>query len=374
MHGSNVTQRQQAQSALSKIVSGHLADIRRSPDFLKNLLNDYSPETPHERFMLVSAVECRRFRSVLKNGTPSAFDLQMLQQELEAGLCFSVEAAQWISDSWRLALNILNEPRLSGSFECPHCHNSGVAERYWTNQRMICPFCNSQLKFSNELKPSVFRSGWKVKRNAGGDWTMFGANAKADTPQLNKRIWDFLNDERFDSEQVADAIGLRQIVSSLSHSTEQILNELGRSRTREDFGPMVKAILKANISETNIHLAPNIPEQFLLHLGEVLTVENPSSVIGILSRMENQASSCAFVFSCNRLWCCQDGQFWSVPFREIKNLGVKLEASITDLRIGDRRVMSVQGTGIPRRDLGRAIQMLADCSLEYDLADSKEAK
>lgn len=363
-----LSDREKARTALSTIVTSHQRELQRDPGRLRYLLNDYLPELPAVRFLTAAPIDIPWFRRMLmvRSENPSVVD--RLRLDLEHIMGLQDEVSEWISDVWREAIDLPLPPRTFVDFDCPVCNQEGVAHLYWSQRKAVCPCCNTQLLFDTNLRPTIARKGWKVKRQAGGDWQLVGSSGQSRSASLRDCIWDFINSDKISNYQIANEIGLRDILSILAEPASQIMSESSRGIGTTEHRRLVQSILYGITGHCGMHFAPTIPENRLTALTMRLPNWHAEETIAMISTQDQIFEARGVLFKEDCLGYSSPATAWTLPYVSIHDLGVDYdEHSIKTIRIGSSRLISVDGLGIPRHEMKRLVKALGAASEHQQL-------
>lgn len=146
-------------------------------------------------------------------------------------LGFSEMRASWVAESWMEAFDIRSKEPAEFKFNCPNCSREFIAARYWRNQKLICPACNSHVQFDDSLVPRLHRKGWAQKRHKGGDWNLVGVSGKSRATLIRERLQTLLADSTLDEATIARELGLDEIVNAIPDQVEKSLANRGKHLT-----------------------------------------------------------------------------------------------------------------------------------------------
>ena len=333
--------------------------LNLGPSQFESLLNDYCPELKAERFLLGSVFQFQNFKSKLVLGRVSKQDIATLESSLIRKLGLNQASAKWIADSWAVALEIETFAELELSFSCPNCDCPGEAERHWRGQFAKCPRCNATLRFPGSFQPVVHREGWPKRRLRRDMWML---SAHEDSKSiLRESIQDLIADESLNSIQLAEEIGLHEIISVLLPETETVLEELNRNILFAGQEHLVKAILSGCFKPSSIHLQPHIPTERLRLLKS--RFEKPPEAEEVLGMIDSAGSEniSGIIFGSRSVFFSTDCGTSSLDYAAIGSMPILMEKSIDRFKIGDRRIVSVSGWGISRRVVIKALLTIAGC-------------
>ena len=90
------------------------------------------------------------------------------------------------------------------------------------------------------------------------------------------------------------------------------------------------------------------------------TDENWVAVIGSSSKTPFHG----LAFSDRSFYYAKDGESWAIPYVDMHQLPITLGESITQLRLGDHRVVELKGLGVPRRAIHPVLSIIGKCMYE----------
>lgn len=331
----------------------------------RRLLNDFLPGQRIERFWVCCVFEMPSFVSVLARGQVQRTDISRVEFFLEQRLGFTQRIARWISDTWAIALEF-HAPEQRTAFGCPHCGRDGLCDGRWRDRIATCPSCNAFIRFSSSLGISLEKRGWPKKRLKNRDWLLTDPEFGQSDSSLRNAIALTIENDELTSSQIAKHIGLDLIVGSLQ---SELLVLLGGMQNRSVAAKenVVKAVLRGSLREEyacfdlNDDFPP--PERFC-SIEDYSPGEKWVAVVGSLSKTPFHG----LAFSDRALHYAKDDERWAVSYMDLHQLPITLGETITQLRIGEHRVIDLKGLGVPRRAIQPVLKLIGQCI--YEVSDA----
>ncbi len=357
--------RKTAATALKEVVASHLTRLKTHPTTLRSLLSDFAPQLNCERFILCAPLELPRFFTAVQAGGVAQKDIDSLRQELVSHLGFDAATAAWCAQAWQQAFGLSERDSVETQFNCPNCIFPGRAEIYWANRRALCPQCNSQVSFSQSLIPSLHQQGWKKKRTTGKTWSLIGTVEA--TSELKSLIHSVASNDSLSDEQISDTLGLDNICRYLRPQIAKLIEHYDCRPVEQHKYHLVRAIAHAILGpplECSCEALQFSGERWGLGSSDYIAYTNGYSGKDLI----------AVVFGATSIGYEKNEEVWSMPYSALKNLEVSNGARVFELQLGIRRTISVEGTGVTRRDLWKAISAVADMSDYLDRTFTPGAK
>jgi len=331
----------------------------------RNLLNDFLPTQRIERFWICCVFEMPSFVSALAQGQIQRADIDRVEHFLHHRLELTLIISRWISETWAIAFGF-KTPEKRESFCCPHCSLTGTCDERWRDRITTCPSCNALIRFSSSLKLSLEKRGWPKKRLRNRNWLLQNPEYASHESSLKTAIAQAIENDELTSSQIAKHIGLDLIVGSLQTEIVALLGGI-QNRTVAAKANVVKAVLRSSLREE--YTCFNLNEDFPPPASFCSAKDsNPGekwlAVIGSLSRNPFQG----LAFSDTALHYAKDDECWAVSYAELHQLPITLGESITQLRIGEHRVIDLKGLGVPRRAIQPALSLIGKCV--YEVSDA----
>jgi hypothetical protein len=327
----------------------------------RNLLNDFLPGQRIERFWVCCVFEMPSFVSALVQGQVQRADISRVDFFLHQKLGLTESVARWISETWAIAFGI-KKPEDRTSFSCPHCGRDGLCDEGWRDRIATCPACNALLRFSSSLDISLEKRGWPTKRLKNREWLLTDPVFALNESALRKAIAQTIYNENLSSSEIAKHLGLDLIVGSLQTEIMTLLGGILNTWVAANEN-LVKAVLRSALREE--YVCFDFDEDFPLphsfgtaeHSG---TDEKWVAVVGSSSKTPFHG----LAFSDRSLYYAKDGEYWAVPYVDLHQLPITLGESITQLRLGDHRVVELKGLGIPRRAIQPVLSIIGKSMYE----------
>lgn len=347
----------EAMAALCLVVQTHREELRQSPSRIRAFMNDRVPELSFERFMLTSVLESPRFFSALRGMYVQRMDLDALEQELREELGFDKTTASWIVECWGAALQCPPSIRNDREFACPSCQKLGTAQPYWAEKAVICPQCNSRLRFSRSLVPTLTRPGWKQKRVESDDWQLINHEGSS-RGSVKHQILKILGDDRLSQIEIAETIGLDDIVQALRMPAFVALDHVRIQHKGLIRSILVESILRAYFPDGELRFAPELPAK----LTELMRKDRSiiqDDVIGALAAIDG---SQWLVFSTGAIHVINPESSWSLSYENIASQDMQLPSDVTAIVFAGARSLSVRGFGVSRRIIKVVLEILGRCA------------
>ncbi len=327
----------------------------------RNLLNDFLPGQRIERFWVCCVFEMPSFVSALAQGQVQRTDISRVEFFLHQKLGLTESVARWISETWAIAFGI-KTPEKRTSFRCPHCGRDGVCDEGWRDRIATCPACNALIRFSSSLDISIEKRGWPTKRLKNRDWLLTDPKFALSDSSLRKAIAQTIENEDLSSSEIGKHLGLDLIVGSLRTEIMTLLGGMLNKLVSANEN-VVKAVLRSALREEYVcfDLADDFPLPRTFGTAENYgTDEKWVAVVGSTSKTPFHG----LAFSDRSLHYAKDDERWAIPYVDLHQLPITLGESITQLRLGDHRVVELKGLGIPRRAIQPVLSIIGKCMYE----------
>ena len=327
----------------------------------RNLLSDFLPSRRIERFWICSVFEMPSFVNALAQGKIHSADISRLEFFLHHRLELTQNIARWISEIWAIAFGI-KSPQEKKSFSCPHCSLTGSCDERWRDRITSCPSCNALIRFNSSLEIYLEKLGWSKKRLKNRNWLLQDPRFASQESSLRTAIAQTIDNDQLTSSEIAKHIGLDLIVSSLQSEINALLGDI-QNQTVAAMENIVKAVLRSSLREEyacfNLHEDFPPPASFC-SIGDCSPGERWVAVVGSLSSTPFHG----LAFSDTALHYAKDGDRWSLSYLDLHQLPITLGESITQLRIGEHRVIDLKGLGVPRRAIQPTLSLIGKCIYE----------
>ena len=327
----------------------------------RNLLNDFLPGQRVERFWVCCVLEMPSFVTALIQGDIQRADISRVEFFLQHKLELTQSIARWVSETWAIAFG-LKAPEKPEFFVCPHCSLAGSCDERWRDRITACPSCNALIRFSISLKMSLEKSGWPKKRLKNRNWLLQDPQYAGHESSLRTAIAQTIQDDDLTSSEIANHIGLDLIVGSLQTEIVMLLGGI-QNKTVAAMANVVKAVLRSSLREEytcfNLNDDFPTPESFC-SAGDCIPGERWVAVVGSVSKTPFHG----LAFSDTALHYAKDEERWAVSYVDLHQLPITLGESITQLRIGENRVIELKGLGVPRRAILPTLSLIGKCIYE----------
>jgi hypothetical protein len=327
----------------------------------RNLLNDFLPGQRIERFWVCCVFEMPSFVSALAQGQVQRPDISRVEFFLHQKLGLTQSVARWISETWAIAFGF-KTPEKRTSFGCPHCGRDGLCDERWRDRIATCPSCNALIRFSSSQNISLEKRGWPKKRLKNRDWLLTDPEFTRYESSLRTAITQTIENEELSSSEVAKHIGLDLIVGSLQTEVMTLLGGmLNRSIAAKE--NVVRAVLRSSLREEYVcfELAEEFPPpRDFGAVEDCAPDEKWVAVVGSSSKTPFHG----LAFSDKSLYYAKDDERWAIPYVDLHQLPITLVESITQLKLGEHRVIELKGLGVPRRAIQPALSLIGKCIYE----------
>lgn len=357
----NDGKRAQASAALKRMVPQLRETIELYPSHVSHLLNDIVPHAAGEVFALASALHVPRFRSAVAAGL-QIDEAMRLRQSMIRELGFSEITASWVAESWMEAFDIRSKEPAEFKFNCPNCSQEFIAARYWRNQKLICPACNSHVQFDESLVPRLHRKGWAQKRHKGGDWNLVGVSGKSRATLIRERLQTLLADPTLDEAAIARELGLDEIVNAIPDQVEKSLANRGKHLTDKQRTSIVKAVVKTHLGNDTFDM------QSILRPNNGTSTFGSTVRIASFSWTNHHGTSVTLAFTSHELTYEVGNSTVSVPYAKFGKRWIVNADSKTMLRIGSDLTVDFSGSGTPRTKWREIFVMLSEIFREIENA------
>lgn len=330
-----------------------------------NLLNDIVPGQRIERFWLCCVFENPSFVSALAQGKIQRADISRLEYFLDQKLGLSQRVARWVCETWAIVFG-LESPEKRTSFGCPHCGRDGVCDESWRDRMATCPACNALIRFNSSLDINLEKRGWPIKRLKNRRWLLTDPEFAQSESALRKAIAQTIENQELSSSEIAKHIGLDLIIGSLQTEIMMLLGGMLNTSVAAKEN-VVKGVLKSAIREE--YICFDIDDQFP-PLPSIGTTENSEknekwlAVIGSPSKTPFHG----LAFSDGSLHYAKDNERWAIPYGDLHQLPITHGDSITQLKLGEHRVVELKGLGVPRRAIQPVLSIIGKCIYEVSRA------
>ena len=330
----------------------------------RNLLNDLLPGNRIERFWLCCALEMPSFVSALAQHQVEPIDVSRVEFFLHHKLGLSQNVAKWTSSIWAKALDF-ESPERRNSFNCPHCSLNGSCDERWRDRFATCPSCNAMMRFNSSLEISLEKTGWPKKRQRNRDWLLSDPDFFQFESSLRAAISKTIANDKLSSSEIAKHIGLDLIVSSLKTEISMMLAG-GLNRSLVINGNIIKAVLRSSLRDEYLSFDLDLDFPSPSSLCEDQLSSQDEKWIAIIG----SSSATPFhllAFSERALYYTKDVNRWAVSYGDLHQLPITLEGSISQLRLGESRLIDLKGLGVPRLAIQFTLSLLG--KLVYELSD-----
>ncbi len=331
----------------------------------RNLLSDFLPAHRIERFWICCVFEMPSFATALSQGQIQRSDISRVEFFLHHRLELTQSLARWISETWAIAFGF-KTPEATDTFSCPHCGLTGSCDERWRDRISTCPSCNALIRFSSSLKMTLEKRGWPKKRLKNRDWLPQDPQYLSHGSSLKTAIAQTIENDELTNSEIAKHIGLDLIVGSLHTEIVAILGEI-QTQNFAARSNIVKAILRSSLREEYacFNLSDDFPPPSSFSAGgDCRPGEKWVAVVGSLSKTPFHG----LAFSDTALHYAKDDECWAVSYVDLHKLPITLGESITQLRIGEHRVIDLKGLGVPRRAIQPTLSLIGKCI--YEVSDA----
>jgi hypothetical protein len=216
------------------------------------------------------------------------------------------------------------------------------------------------IRFSSSLKVSLERKGWPKKRVNNRKWVHLDQDFLDTSSSLKFAVFQTVKNEDLSYTEIADYIGLDLIISVLHDEAKTLLETFGK-QFRNSEERIVNALLRGFFRNGEVCFYPgeNMPTPAECHgLGsQIAADEKWVAIIGASSRPPFRG----IAFGTHALHYCDNSSLWFVPYVDLHRIPITLGATITEIRLGEDRVINVKGLGVSRRSLLPIITIIAKC-------------
>lgn len=342
-----------------KLIAKDPAVFANNAKRFRNLLNDHLPSLRTERFLLCCVFELPSFVTALERGRAEKADVSRVEFFLIRKLGFSVNYARLISETWAITLG-LSFAKPSTAFKCPHCQMVGKCDTQWRDRLALCPSCNATIRFTSSLKVSLEQRGWPKKRVNNRKWVLLDQVSHQSSSPVKSAIFETIKNEDLSHIEIAEYIGLDLIVAVLQEEVETLLDSFGR-KFRNSEERIVCSVIHGIFRDGEVRFYPrdNMPTPAELHGSSEQRALDERWVAVIGSSLDSPFRGVAF--STQALHYCDHNSLWSIPYVDLHQIPITLGKAITEIKLGEGRVINVKGLGVSRRSLLPAITIIAKC-------------
>jgi hypothetical protein len=210
------------------------------------------------------------------------------------------------------------------------------------------------------------KRGWPKKRNKTRNWILQDPEHFSHYSSLKTAIAQTIENDELTNSEIAKHIGLDRIVGSLHTEIVAMLGEI-QNRNVSARANVVKAVLRSSLREEYacFDLSDDFPPPSIFSTGgDGGPDENWVAVVGSVSKTPFHG----LAFSDTALHYAKDDVRWAVSYIDLNRLPITLGESITQLKIGEYRVIDLKGIGVPRRAIQPTLSLLGKCI--YEVSDA----
>ncbi len=356
---------QQMLAELIKRLAAEPNVFRHGATKFRNLLNDFLPGHRIERFWVCCVFEMPSFVSALAQGQVQRPDISRVEFFLHQKLGLTHCVARWISETWAIAFGF-ETPAKRNSFGCPHCGRDGLCDERWRDRIATCPACNALIRFNSSLDISLEKRGWPKKRLKNRDWLLADPEFAVNESALRKAIAQTIENEDLSSSEIAKHLGLDLIVGSLQTEIMTLLGGILNASVAAKEN-VVRAVLRSALRDEYVcfDLDGDFPLPQSFGTAENCgTDEKWVAVVGSSSKTPFHG----LAFSDRSLHYAKDDERWAISYVDLHQLPITLGESITQLRLGEHRVVELKGLGVPRRAIQPVLSIIGKCMYEVSSA------
>lgn len=295
--------------------------------------------------------------SSLRLGKLCRDDISQIESFLSEQLGFNETTTKWICDVWSGAFDLVSH-RLPTKFACPNCNREDHCNPTWRDRMVICPCCNATIHFSHILVPTITKAGWPKKRTRNRNWVVLPVAKYSSEMAIKSAISKLLEDENMSAKEIAEYIGLPAIVSSLQSEIEIILND--RAELSQKYQSAIVAAVTAVLFGESILANSATARKNKLVDYSSLDLDKDEHPILMLNPRPAEGGPCLAFTSCAVHYRSSEA-YLRVPYRDLPQLQITRERSITDFRIGISRLISTKGLGVTRASVILALSIIQKC-------------